>query len=118
MASSAFAAGLLELPFPSSSSSSDEFDDAETLPPPLVLELEATSHTTQQQVQQHLKLQRWLDLERDCNLAMKALARVGDVDQVVDLFAELTLSAKSAGWAPSVLCYNTLLNALAWGVLD
>jgi pentatricopeptide repeat protein len=45
-------------------------------------------------------------------MAMKALARVGDVDQVVDLFAELMLSASSAGVVPSILCYNTLLNAL------
>lgn len=44
---------------------------------------------------------------------MKALARAGDIEQVVDLFAELMLSASSAGMAPSVLCYNTLLNALA-----
>lgn len=44
---------------------------------------------------------------------MKALARAGHVDQVVDLFADLMLSASSAGVQPSVLCFNTLLNALA-----
>ncbi|OEL37119.1 Pentatricopeptide repeat-containing protein [Dichanthelium oligosanthes] len=108
MASSAHAAALLVPPFPSSSSS-DDSDDAKTLPAPPVLDPEVASPPPQQQ----LKLQRCLDLERDCNLAMKALARAGDVDQVVDLFSELMLSAASAGAAPSVLCYNTLLNAQA-----
>jgi pentatricopeptide repeat protein len=40
---------------------------------------------------------------------MKALARSGEVDQV----AGLRSSASSVGAAPGVLCYNTLLNALA-----
>ncbi|KAK3152575.1 hypothetical protein QOZ80_2BG0160890 [Eleusine coracana subsp. coracana] len=52
-------------------------------------------------------------MERDYNVLMKALARAGEVDQLVDLFAELRRSSSSAGAAPSVLCYNTLLNALA-----
>ncbi|KAM0838567.1 hypothetical protein ACQ4PT_060895 [Festuca glaucescens] len=46
---------------------------------------------------------------------MKALARAGDVDQVVALFAELRTSGTGKGDAspPNVLCYNTLVNALA-----
>nr|TKW38866.1 hypothetical protein SEVIR_1G142800v2 [Setaria viridis] len=105
MLSSASAAAAL-LPFPPPSSS-DESDDAKTLRSQPVLEPEVASPPPQQQ-----QLRQWLELERDCNMAMKALACVGDVDQVVNLFAELMLSASSAGVVPSVLCYNTLLNAL------
>ncbi|CAD6216534.1 unnamed protein product [Miscanthus lutarioriparius] len=105
MASSSTAAAFVVLPFPSPSSS-DDSDDANTLPPPPVTEPEVASphHPPPPQLQQ---------LERDCNLAMKELARAGDVDQVVHLFSDLMLSASSAGVPPSVLCYNTLLNALA-----
>jgi pentatricopeptide repeat protein len=46
-------------------------------------------------------------------MLMRALARSGEVDQVVGLFAGLRSSASSVGAAPGVLCYNTLLNALA-----
>ncbi|KAL6912224.1 hypothetical protein ACP4OV_001029 [Aristida adscensionis] len=106
MASSATAA-LLVLPFPSSSSS-DESDDAKPLPPPPRPAGEAPLPSPQQD-----QLRRWRALERDCNVQMKALARAGDVEQVVELFAELSRSASSAGTAPNVLCYNTLLNALA-----
>ncbi|OEL26299.1 Pentatricopeptide repeat-containing protein [Dichanthelium oligosanthes] len=101
MGSSASAAALLVLPFPSPSSS-DDSDDGKILPPSPVLE----------PGQQQQLVRRWLDLERDCNMAMKALSRAGDVEQVVDLFYELMLSASTAGVVPSVLCYNTLLNAL------
>ncbi|XP_002461275.2 pentatricopeptide repeat-containing protein At1g09900 isoform X3 [Sorghum bicolor] len=103
--SAAAAAAFVVLPFPSPSSS-DDSDDADTLPPPPVAEPEAASphHPPPPQLHQ---------LERDCNLAMKGLARAGDVDQVVHLFSDLMLSATSAGVPPSVLCYNTLLNALA-----
>ncbi|XP_062218690.1 pentatricopeptide repeat-containing protein At5g64320, mitochondrial-like isoform X2 [Phragmites australis] len=102
MASSASAAALLVLPFPSSSSSSEDSDEARLLLPVP----EAASPPPQQQ-------RRWQGLERDCNVLMKALTRAGDVDQVVDLFAELRHSASRAGVVPNVLCYNTLLNALA-----
>uniref|UniRef100_A0ACD5U7L1 Uncharacterized protein n=1 Tax=Avena sativa TaxID=4498 RepID=A0ACD5U7L1_AVESA len=46
---------------------------------------------------------------------MKALARAGDVDQVLALFAELRTYGAGKGDAspPNVLCYNTLVNALA-----
>lgn len=46
---------------------------------------------------------------------MKALARAGDVDQVLALFAELRRSVPCGGGCalPNVLCYNTLFNALA-----
>ncbi|XP_062224603.1 pentatricopeptide repeat-containing protein At1g09900-like, partial [Phragmites australis] len=105
MASSASAAALLVLPFPSPSSSEDS-DDPRLLPPPPPPAPEAAYPPPQQQ-------QRWQSPERDCNVLMKALARAGDVDEVVDLFAKLRSSASSAGVAPNVLCYNTLINALA-----
>ncbi|RLN16511.1 pentatricopeptide repeat-containing protein [Panicum miliaceum] len=111
--SASTAAALLALPSPSSSSSddSDDADEARILPPSPALEPEAASPPPPPQQQQPAR--RWLDLERDCNMAMKALARAGDVAQVADLFAELAHSASAAGAAPGVLCYNTLLNALA-----
>ncbi|KAJ1299103.1 hypothetical protein BS78_01G505500 [Paspalum vaginatum] len=105
----ASAAALLVSPLPPYSSSSDESDDDKPiLPPTPVLMPEAASRTTQPQPR------LWLEQERDCNLAMKELACAGDgVDEVVGLFEELKLFASSAGAAPNVLCYNTLLNALA-----
>ncbi|CAN6304457.1 unnamed protein product [Urochloa humidicola] len=110
--SSSATAALLVLPVPSSSSSddTDDSDDAKTLPPPPVPDPKVSSPPPPPQQQ---LARQWLDLERDCNVAMKALAREGDAAQVADLFAELALSASTAGAAaPSVLCYNTLLNAL------
>ncbi|CAN6310345.1 unnamed protein product [Urochloa humidicola] len=110
---SAAAAALLVLPVPSSSSSddTDDSDDAKILPPPSVPDPKVASRPPPPPP--HRLARQWLDLERDCNVAMKALAREGDAAQVADLFAELALSASTAGAAaPSVLCYNTLLNAL------
>ncbi|CAM0957507.1 unnamed protein product [Alopecurus aequalis] len=104
MASSA--AALLVLPFPTCSSS-DDSDEAKLLPPPPAPD--GTSPPPQRQ-----KLRQW-QLERDCNVAMKALARAGDVDQVLALFVELRTSGSGEGNVspPNVLCYNTLVNALA-----
>ncbi|VAH08101.1 unnamed protein product [Triticum turgidum subsp. durum] len=93
-------ASVATLPFPTCSSSDDDSDDAKPLPP----------LPTSEEIcppQQHQQQPQWRQLERDCNVAMKALARAGDVDQVLALFAELRTSG-----TPSVLCYNTLLNAL------
>jgi pentatricopeptide repeat protein len=102
--SSAAAAAFAVLPAPSPSSS-DDSDDANTLPTNPIVEPEVASpHQTPPP-----KLQQ---LERGCNLAMTPLGRAGDVDQVVHLFSDLMLSTSSAGVPPSVLCYNTLLNAL------
>ncbi|KAK3152883.1 hypothetical protein QOZ80_2BG0164870 [Eleusine coracana subsp. coracana] len=108
MAFSASSAALLALPFPSSSS--DDSDEFKPLSTPPVPEPVAASPPPPQQRRQRL----WLNLERDCNIEMKALAHAGDVDEVVDLFAELRRRfAAGAGVAPNVLCYNTLLSALA-----
>jgi pentatricopeptide repeat protein len=109
MASSASAAALLVQPFPSSSSSSEDSDEPILLPPPRLPAPEESDPPPHQQQEKR----PWWRVERDCNVLMKALARSGEVDQVVDLFAELRLSASSAGAAPGVLCYNTLLNVLA-----
>ncbi|KAL6633653.1 hypothetical protein ACP70R_026324 [Stipagrostis hirtigluma subsp. patula] len=107
VSSSSAAAALAVLPFPSSSSS-DESDDTKAPAPLPPHATEAASPPPPQQQHQ----QRWQSLERDCNVLMKALARAGDVDRVVEVFAELRRSASSAGVAPNVLCFNTLLNAL------
>ncbi|TVU32283.1 hypothetical protein EJB05_24007, partial [Eragrostis curvula] len=106
MASSASAAALLAMPVPSSSSSSDESDDAKPLPPSPPPAPQAVSPPSEHQR---------LNLERDGNMAMKALALAGDVDEVVDLFTELRrrFAGAGAGLSPNVLCYNTFLNALA-----
>lgn len=106
-ASSASAAALAVLPFPTGSSSSDDSDDAKPLLAPPAPD--GTSSPPQRQ-----KQPRW-QRERDCNVAMKALARAGDVDQVLALFAELRASGtgKDDASPPNVLCYNTLVNALA-----
>uniref|UniRef100_J3KV95 Pentacotripeptide-repeat region of PRORP domain-containing protein n=1 Tax=Oryza brachyantha TaxID=4533 RepID=J3KV95_ORYBR len=106
MVSSASTASLL-LPLPSCSSS-EESDDGKPLPP--LTAQEASSPPPSQ-----LKRRRGR-LERDYNVAMKALALSGDVDEVLAVFAELRRSLADAGdggAAPNVLCYNTLVNALA-----
>ncbi|KAF6988540.1 hypothetical protein CFC21_006059 [Triticum aestivum] len=107
MASSASVAVLTAPPFPTCPSS-DDSDDAKPLPPP-----PASGET--RPPPQHQQRPRWWQLERDCNVAMKALARAGEVDQVLALFTELRASRTGPGgaWPPSVLCYNTLVNALA-----
>ncbi|KAF0935477.1 hypothetical protein E2562_033619 [Oryza meyeriana var. granulata] len=108
MASSASAAALLPLPLPSCSSSEDS-DDGKPLPPPPAPE--ANSRPPQQQKRRR----RPWRLERDYNVAMKALALAGDVDDVLAVFAELKRSAADGGDGgapPNVLCYNTLVNAL------
>ncbi|TVU33194.1 hypothetical protein EJB05_24982, partial [Eragrostis curvula] len=109
----ASSAALLVQPFPSSSSSSEDSDDAKLLPPPPEPEAASPPPPPPQHQKQQLRRRPWQSTERDCNVLMKALARAGDVDQVVDIFADLRRSASSAGAAPGVLCYNTLLNALA-----
>uniref|UniRef100_A0A0E0JZ55 Pentacotripeptide-repeat region of PRORP domain-containing protein n=1 Tax=Oryza punctata TaxID=4537 RepID=A0A0E0JZ55_ORYPU len=109
MASSASAAALLPLPLPSCSSSEDS-DDGKHLPSPPALE--ANTSPAQQQKQKQKRRRQ----ERDYNVAMKALALDGDVDEVVAVFAELKRTAGEGGDGgppPNVLCYNTLANALA-----
>ncbi|XP_051213875.1 uncharacterized protein [Lolium perenne] len=108
--SSASAAALAILPFPTSSSS-DDSDEAKPLPPAPAPDGAPSPPQRENQP--------WWQRERDCNVAMKALARAGDVDQVVALFADLRTSGAGAGAGkgdaspPNVLCYNTLVNALA-----
>ncbi|VAH19906.1 unnamed protein product [Triticum turgidum subsp. durum] len=96
-------ASVATLPSPSCSSSDDDYNDAKPLPPlPASKEIRPPPQHQHQHQQQPQRRQ----LERDCNVAMKA-ARAGDVDQVLARFAELRASG-----TPSVLCYNTLMNAL------
>ncbi|KAI5021791.1 hypothetical protein ZWY2020_058521 [Hordeum vulgare] len=89
--------------------SSDDSDDAKPFRSP------PTSGQTFPPPQQHQQRPQWWQLERDCNVAMKALARAGEVDQVLALFTELRASRAGSDGAspPNVLCYNTLVNALA-----
>ncbi|KAL5208064.1 hypothetical protein ABZP36_032499 [Zizania latifolia] len=110
MASSASAAALLPLPFPSCSSS--DSDEVKLLPPPPAPEDKSPPPQKQKQKQRRRGREQ---LERDYNVAMKALGRAGDVDGVLALFGELRTSATNDGGGapPNVLCYNTLINALA-----